>query len=158
MPDASLVERLAAHRTVGAVPREQLEWLSEVGQLRTLEAGDILSASGQPVAGLYVILEGHLFIRVDRGAGSRIVMEWHGGDVTGLLPYSRIRTPPGNVVAEQRTVLLIVEPPGIARMIRECHELTAVMVHVMLDRARSPVARRSGAPFAAPPRRSPVAS
>jgi signal transduction histidine kinase len=136
MPDASLVERLAAHRTVGAVPREQLEWLSEVGQLRTLEAGDILSASGQPVAGLYVILEGHLFIRVDRGAGSRIVMEWHGGDVTGLLPYSRIRTPPGNVVAEQRTVLLIVEPPGIARMIRECHELTAVMVHVMLDRAR----------------------
>ncbi|GLC24895.1 ATP-binding protein [Roseisolibacter agri] len=136
MPDDSLLERLAAHRTLAAVPREQLEWLARTGHLRVLEPGDILTASGPPVAGLYVVLDGHLSIRVDRGAGPRIVMEWHGGDVTGLLPYSRIKTPPGNVVAERRTEVFMVEPPDIARMIRECHELTAVMVHVMIDRAR----------------------
>ncbi len=136
MPDDPLLERLAAHRTLAAVPRAQLEWLARTGQLRVLEPGEILSTSGLPVAGLYVVLDGHLCIRVDRGAGPRIVMEWHGGDVTGLLPYSRLKTPPGHVVAERRTEVFMVEPPDIARMIRECHELTTVMVHVMLDRTR----------------------
>jgi signal transduction histidine kinase len=82
------------------------------------------------------VLQGHLSIRVDRGAGPRIVMEWHGGDVTGVLPYSRIKAPPGNVIAEERTEIFAVPASELPRMIRECHELTAVLVHVMLDRAR----------------------
>ena len=131
-----LLERLIAHRTLGAVPREQLEWLAASGEERTLEPGDILTASTGPVKGLFVILDGHLLIRVDRGAGPRIVMEWHGGDVTGILPYSRIKAPPGSVVAEERTDILAVDPEHLPWMIRECHELTAVLVHVMLDRAR----------------------
>ena len=133
---APLLERLAAHRTVGVVPPDQLEWLASAGVERTLEPGEILTPSTGPVKGLYVILDGYLLIRVDRGAGPRIVMEWRGGDVTGLLPYSRIKAPPGNVVAEERTDILAVSPENLQRMIRECHELTAVLVHVMLDRAR----------------------
>ena len=136
MTDVQLVERLAAHRTIGSVPREQLEWLARAGHLRVLEVGDVLTDTNRPVQGLYVVLDGHLTIQVDRGGGLRTVMEWHGGDVTGVLPYSRVQRPPGNVVAEQRTEILMLERPDIARMIRECHELTAVMVHVMLDRAR----------------------
>lgn len=136
MPEPSLVERFSAHRTISTVPVEQLEWLAQHGHLRTLDVGDVLTQTGIPVAGLYVILEGHLSIRVDGAGGSRVVMEWHGGDVTGLLPYSRLKTPPGNVIAEQRTELFMVEPADIALMIRECYELTAVMVHVMIDRAR----------------------
>lgn len=136
MTDTALLARLEAHRTIGGVPRAQLEWLAHVGQLRTLNVGDVLTTSGLPVAGLYVVLDGYLTIRVDRGAGSRLVMEWHGGDVTGLLPYSRLRTPPGNVVAEEPTEVLMLDPSHIAYMIRECHELTAVLVHVMIDRAR----------------------
>ena len=104
--------------------------------LRTLDVGEILTPGGAPVKGLYVVLSGHLSIRVDRGAGPRIVMEWHGGDVTGLLPYSRIKGPPANVVAEERTDILAVSPTDLSRMIQECHELTAVLVHVMIDRAR----------------------
>src|SRR5262245_5002543 len=127
----SLVERLAAHRTVGAVPRAQLEWLAAVGTLRTLQPGETLTPAGGPVKGLYIILDGHLLIRVDRGAGPRIVMEWHGGDSTGILPYSRIKGPPGNVVADEPTDVLAVDPAELPRMIRECNELTAVLVHVM---------------------------
>jgi len=75
-------------------------------------------------------------IRVDSGAGPRIVMEWHGGDVTGVLPYSRIRKPPGSVVAEERSTILTVDAAEVPRVIRECPDLTSVLVHVMLDRAR----------------------
>ena len=136
MTDSSLVDRLAAHRTVGSVPREQLEWLARNGHLRSLEVGEALTQVGVPVAGLYVVLDGYLTIRLDRGAGPRVVMEWHGGDVAGLLPYSRLTLPPGNVIAEEPTEIFVLDKPDIRRMTAECFELTAVMVHVMLDRAR----------------------
>jgi signal transduction histidine kinase len=132
----SLIDRLTAHRTLQSVPRDQLAWLAATGVELTIEPGGILTPSTGPVKGLYVVLDGHLSIRVDRGAGPRIVMEWHGGDVTGMLPYSRIKAPPGNVVAEERTSVLLVEAAELPRMIRECYDLTAVLVHVMLDRAR----------------------
>ena len=132
----SLIERLASHRTIGTVPRAQLEWLAGIGHEFTIEPGEILTPSTGPVKGLYVVLDGHLLIRVDRGAGPRIVMEWRGGDVTGLLPYSRIKGPPGDVVAEERSTIFTVDAADLPRLTRECHELTAVLVHVMVDRAR----------------------
>src|SRR4029079_17152262 len=135
MPD-SLVDRLAAHRTLARVPPGQLEWLALKGDLGTLPPGDVLTPGGGPVKGLYVVLSGHLSIRVDRGAGPRIVMEWHGGDITGILPYSRIKGPPGGVVAAAPSTILMVAAGDLPRLIRECPELTAVFVHVMVDRAR----------------------
>ena len=105
---ATLLARLESHRTLTGVPKDQLAWLARVGQERIIEPGEVLTPSTGPVRGLFVVLDGHLSIRVDRGAGPRIVMEWHGGDVTGMLPYSRIKAPPGNVVAEERTTIVAV--------------------------------------------------
>lgn len=136
MESSLLIDRLAAHRTLATVPRDQLAWLAGVGHERTIEPGEILTSSAGPVRGLYIVLDGHLSIRVDRGAGPRTVMEWHSGDVTGILPYSRIKSPPGNVVADRRTELVAVDPEHLPHMIRECPDLTAVLVHVMVDRAR----------------------
>lgn len=136
MESSAILERLLAHRTVGTVPRSELEWLASVGHERILEPGEILTPVTGPVRGMYVVFEGHLLVRVDHGAGPRMVMEWHGGDVTGVLPYSRVKAPPGSVVADQRTVLLMIDGAEVPRIIHECPELTAVLVHVMLDRAR----------------------
>jgi signal transduction histidine kinase len=85
---------------------------------------------------LVVVLSGHLSIRVDRGSGPRRVMEWRAGDVTGLLPYSRLATPPGITSAEEPTEVLEVPDEHFPEMIVRCHQLTAILVHVMLDRAR----------------------
>jgi signal transduction histidine kinase len=131
-----LIDALAAHRTLSAVPRAELEWLVSHGEIRRLEPGHVLTPSTGPVEGFYAVLDGHLTIRVDRGAGPKKVMEWHGGDVTGVLPYSRIKTPPGSVVAEEPTEVLLVPRAEIPAMIHACPELTTVLVHVMLDRAR----------------------
>jgi signal transduction histidine kinase len=136
MESLPLLDRLAAHRTLAAVPRHELEWVASVGTERTVAPGEVLTPRTGPVKGLYVVLEGHLLIRVDGGAGPRIVMEWHGGDVTGMLPYSRIKGPPGDVVAEERSTVVAIDTGELPRMIRECPELTAVLVHVMVDRAR----------------------
>jgi signal transduction histidine kinase len=136
MDSSALIDRLCAHRTLGSVPREELAWLAKNGHEQTLVPGDVLTPSTGPVRGLYVVLDGHLSIRVDSGAGPRIVMEWRAGDVTGILPYSRIKAPPGDVIAEEPSRILAVDAGRLPDLIHECPELTAVFVHVMLDRAR----------------------
>ena len=135
MDSPTLLERLAAHRTLGAVPREQLEWLAAHGYEHTLEPGEILP----PAPGRWRVctLPWRSSARSRRQRGRpRIVMEWHGGDVTGVPPVARIRKPPGNVVAEERADHSTVDTAELPRLIRECPDLTGVLVHVMLDRAR----------------------
>src|SRR5262249_20999264 len=132
----SLLERLAAHRLLAGAPREQLAWLAARGRLVRLETRHVLSPKTGPVLGLYIVFSGHLSIHIDRGAGPHKVMEWHGGDVTGLLPYSRLVAPPGDVKAEEPTELLLIPREELPDLIRDCYELTSILVHVMLDRAR----------------------
>jgi signal transduction histidine kinase len=131
-----LVDRLAAHRTIGSAPREELAWLAAHGSLRHLSDGEVLTAKGAPVEGLFVVLTGHVAIFVDRGAGRHKVMEWRAGDVTGMLPYSRLVGPPGDSVAQEPTEILAVPRGELAAMIRDCHEITSILVHKMVDRAR----------------------
>ncbi len=134
-PD-DLIDRLAAHKTLGKAPRAELEWLIAHGTLRRLEEGDILSAKGQPVAGLFVVLAGSIAIFVDRGAGRHKLLEWRAGDVAGMLPYSRLVSPPGDSVAQEPTEFLAIPREDLAALIRDCHEITSLLVHTMVDRAR----------------------
>jgi signal transduction histidine kinase len=132
----SILERLSKHRTVGSVPTAELEWLAANGVLRQLAAGDVLSTKGKPVDGLHVILSGRIAIYIDRGAGLRRELEWHTGDVTGVMPYSRIGAAPGDVKALEATDVLSIFRERMPDLIRECPELTAILVHYMVDRAR----------------------
>jgi len=131
-----LVDRLVEHKTLGAAPREELAWLATHGSLRQLQPGDVLTAKGTRVEGLFVILSGHITMSVDRGAGPHKIMEWRGGDVGGMLPYSRLVSPPGDSVAQQTTEILAVHRDHLREMTRECYEVTSLLVHIMVDRAR----------------------
>ncbi len=136
MTAIDLVDQLTEHKTLGAAPREELAWLASHGAVRHLNEGDVLTVKGTPVEGLFVLLSGHVAIFVDRGAGRHKVMEWQAGDVTGLLPYSRLVSPPGNSVALEPTVILALHRDHLTAMIRDCHHITSILVHKMLDRAR----------------------
>jgi signal transduction histidine kinase len=136
MSAQNLLDRLSRHRTLASVPPQEIAWVAEHGALRHLEPGEVLTSKDGPVEGLHVVLDGYLSIHVDRGAGPRKIMEWRGGDITGYLPYSRIVSPPADVVAEEPSDIVTVFRKDIPQMIHECGELTAVLVHVMLDRAR----------------------
>ena len=65
------------------------------------ERGGPAKREGVPVSGLFVVLTGHIAIYIDRGAGRHKVIEWRGGDVAGMLPYSRLVNPPGDSVAQE---------------------------------------------------------
>ena len=134
VPD--LLDRLIAHATLGSAPREELAWLIAHGSLRRLDEGEVLSAKGVPVAGMFVVLTGHIAIFVDRGAGRHKVMEWRTGDVTGLLPYSRMSSPPGTAMTQEPSEVLAIAGDVFPELIRECYHVTSILVHVMIDRAR----------------------
>ncbi len=139
-PPPDIVERLARHRTVGGAPRAELEWLAAHGRMRRLAAGEYLARRGQSVEdtgfGLEIVLSGRFAIHVDRGAGSRRVMEWQAGDVSGILPFSRMAATPGDTIADAPVETLSLHQRDFPDLIRECPELTATFVHVMIDRAR----------------------
>jgi len=140
---AEMVRRLKAHRTLGSAPDAELAWLAAHAIVRRFEKNALFIAAGQAdgatyraVEGLHAILSGHFAIYVDRGEGRHKVMEWHAGDVSGLLPYSRMKASPGDVIFEERSEVLTVFKEHFPEMMRECPDVTGKLVHVMLDRAR----------------------
>jgi signal transduction histidine kinase len=96
----------------------------------------VLSVKGGQVEGLYIILSGRLALFVDRGAGPNKVIEWREGDVAGILPYSRLMSPPGNSRALEPLEILAIHRDHLRAMTRECFEVTSILVHTMIDRAR----------------------
>ena len=77
----------------------------------------------EAVLALWIILTGHISIRVDRGTGPRKVLEWRGGDVSGLLPYSRMVASPGRVFVHEPCEVIRLGKEHFPDLIRECHEV-----------------------------------
>jgi signal transduction histidine kinase len=132
----ALVDRLANHRTLGSSPRRELEWLAAHGEFRRYRTGDVLSQRGEFPDLMIIILSGGGAVYIDRGGGRRKWMEWQAGDVTGVLPFSRMNTTVGEPVIERPSDALVLHREQLPEMIRECPTATAAMVHTMLDRVR----------------------
>ena len=50
-PRAELMARLAAHKTIGSAPREELEWLAIHGEVRFYTPGEIIVPMTATVVG-----------------------------------------------------------------------------------------------------------
>jgi signal transduction histidine kinase len=132
-----LVDRLASLSGLAGIPRHELEWLVAHGRLEVYEAGAVIARKGERIEKLWLLLSGQVAIRVDRGAGPRKVMQWDAGDVSGLLPYSRMSGPPGDNYMEEATELVAIDEEHFPELIHRCPTFTSHTVHLMLDRARN---------------------
>jgi signal transduction histidine kinase len=132
-----LIERLKSFPRLENIPLKELRWLKENGQFAKYEAGTIVGPKGQPVRKLWIILSGKVAIRVDRGVGPKLVAVWGQGEVTGMLPYSRMKGPPGDNYIEEKAEVLAIDVEIFPRMINQCPSFTAYTVHSMLDRVRN---------------------
>jgi signal transduction histidine kinase len=135
--EAELVERLAGHRLLGDAPHRELAWLASHASVRRLRVGEVISSprSG-PIEEMFILLSGRIGMYVERAGVPRKVIGWTGGDVTGLLPYSRLTTSPGTARAEEPTDVLLVGGGDLPELTRECPVITTRLVREMLDRAR----------------------
>ena len=136
MTDPAVVTLLAQHKLLGSAPTAEHEWLAAHGSRRRLAVGDVLTQRGELASALYILFSGYVVIRVDRGAGLHKIFERRGGEVSGLLPYSRGTRPPNDAVIEEPTELLAIPSELHVDMISQCPVVTAMLVHEMVDRAR----------------------
>ena len=83
------------------------------------------------------MLSGRFAMFVDRGAGPHKIMEWREGDVMGCFRTPASAGPPGDSVAQEPSEILAVHRDHLRELIRECHEITSILVHAMVDRARA---------------------
>ena len=95
-----------------------------------------VTPQGVPVEGMFVVLSGRIAIFVDRGAGPHKIAEWQGGRRHGPAAVLPPGLPPGRSVAQEPAEILAVPREQLGAMIRECHEITSILVHSMVDRAR----------------------
>jgi signal transduction histidine kinase len=134
--DTSLVDRLTQHKTLQDAPRAELEWLVARSTTGVIPKGQTFIVSGQAIDEMYVSLSGHLVFYATRAGGRRKIFEWRGGEVGGVLPYSRARTSPGEAIVEEEMEYLALHRDHHQEMARVCPAITTACVHAMLDRAR----------------------
>ena len=133
---SDLLATLQANPDLEHVPEAQLRWLIERGEKLTLQVGEKLFSPNEPSLHLYVVLSGRLRIWFDQNGESREVARWGPGEISGVLPYSRLKVARGHAVALEETRIFSFHRDHFPEMIRDHYELTEALVHKMTNRVR----------------------
>ena len=117
------------------LPDDQIAWFLSQSQETHIKAGDTYVRQGDPADWMFVILEGQFQWRGEFG-GETIVLSAKPGDVTGVLPFSRMKefTVTGRAVTDGRVLRFPVS--RFSELVQKMPELTTRLVGLMSDRIR----------------------
>jgi signal transduction histidine kinase len=117
------------------LPDDQIAWFISQAQEMHLKAGETYSRQGDPADAMFVILEGRLQGRGELN-GDTIVFDLEPGDVTGVLPFSRMKQFTVSQRAETDSRALRFPTSLFPDLIQRMPELTKRLVGLMSDRIR----------------------
>src|SRR5271167_1910176 len=117
------------------LPGDQIEWFISQSQEMSLKANDVYSRQGAPADAMFVILQGQVQWRGERG-GETFVFDVEAGDVTGVLPFSRMKHFGVNGRAVTDTRALRFPTSKFPELVQKMPELTQRLVGLMSDRIR----------------------
>src|SRR5271163_873649 len=122
------------------LPDDQIAWFISQAQELNLKAGDSYSRQGDPADAMFVILAGHLQVRGEI-SGETVVFDLEPGDVTGVLPFSRMKqfTVGGRAVTESHA--LRFPASQFPDLVQKMPVLTQRLVGLMSDRIRETTRR-----------------
>lgn len=132
-------EILAALQAVEAfrqIDPSQLQWLISRGELTELAAGDYLFRKGDPVEKMHIIIRGSIQLKILQGKQLKDLQLLEKGDITGLLPYSRMREATGIGIATEPSVIFSLHKKHFQEMEKHSREMVQALVAVMTTRAR----------------------
>lgn len=132
MADAAELRRVPAFADL---PDDQIAWFLSHAQETQLAAGDIYVRQGDPADWMFVLLVGQFQWRGEFG-GETVVLAAKPGDVTGVLPFSRMKqfTVTGRALTDGR--LLKFPASLFPELVQRMPELTTRLVGMMSDRIR----------------------
>jgi signal transduction histidine kinase len=117
------------------LPDDQIDWFISQAQELTLKPEEIYIHQGDPADAMFVVLDGQLQIRGEL-AGALATFVAQPGDVTGVLPFSRMKEFP--VTGRALTSARVLRFPAslFPVLVQKMPELTSRLVGVMSDRIR----------------------
>src|SRR5580658_1309281 len=117
------------------LPDDQIAWFLSQSEEIHFKAGDTYTRQGDPANAMFVILEGQIEMRGEIG-GETIFISLKSGDVTGALPFSRMKqfTVTGRTITDSR--LLRFPAALFPDLVQKMPELAKRLVGLMADRIR----------------------
>jgi signal transduction histidine kinase len=110
-------------------------WLAHHGQELTAHAGDILFEEGAPAEHMVVILKGEIHVRRREG-GPMALFIGRTGQLTGVLPFSRMKTYGGQGFAISPLWVLLIPRSLFPEMLQAIPSMAQRIVSTLLDRVR----------------------
>jgi len=117
------------------VPDDQIAWFISQSQELALKPDEIYVHQGDPAEAMFVVLDGQLQIRGEL-AGGLVTFVSQPGDVTGALPFSRMKQFPLTGRALTSSRLLRFPASQFPELVQKMPELTSRLVGLMSDRVR----------------------
>ena len=117
------------------LPDDQLDWFLGNSQEFHVGAGESYIRQGDPADWMFVILEGQFEWRGDLG-GDTVIYPAKAGDVTGVLPFSRMKRFSVTFRALNAGRLLKFPASLFPELVKKMPELTARLVGFLSDRVR----------------------
>jgi signal transduction histidine kinase len=115
---------------------DDLRWLAERAEIRTFAPGDALMVEGDATVEMIALLEGEIVWRKEKGTPDGLVITARGGDVTGLLPHSRMTHTPVTLRAVLPTRTANFPKAIFPEMLERMPALQARLASIMVDRSR----------------------
>jgi signal transduction histidine kinase len=122
------------------LPDDQIAWFISQAQEIHMRAGEMAFHQDDPADAMFVFLEGQLQVRGELG-GETVVIPIKPGDVTGVLPFSRMKqfTVGGKAITDCR--ILRFPTSLFPELVQKMPELVQRLVGLMSDRIRETTRR-----------------
>jgi signal transduction histidine kinase len=117
------------------LPDDQLDWFISESTEVVVKAGDIFLQQGTPAVWMIIMLEGQMQMRGALG-GEAVTISIEPGEITGLLPFSRMKVAvlTGRAVTDGR--ILKFPSAKFPELVQKMWELAQRLVGQMSDRIR----------------------
>jgi len=129
---AAAIERIGP---LQGLPFEERLWLARHGEEIVAQPGDILFEEGAAAERMMLILKGEIHVRRNRGGPMELFIG-RAGQMTGLLPFSRMKAYGGQGFAISEVWALLIHKSLFPEMLVAIPSMTQRVVSTLLDRVR----------------------
>ena len=133
---SDLAAELRAIPAFSDLAEPAIDWLTAHMDVLTFHEGDVLAAEGSPADRMIVMLEGETQGRKEQGPSDGRLYIARAGDVTGLLPYSRLTHYPATIRAAADCRIATLHADHFPEMLERFPALAGRLVGIMADRIR----------------------
>lgn len=136
LPPTALAEELRSIPAFADLSPEDRLWLASRMELQTLERNELIRRAGDPAEHMTVILEGEIRAKRESDPNDPRVFIGRTGQVTGMLPFSRLKSFPLVVRAMAPTRVAQLHKDHFQDMLFRIPQLGQRLVSLMTDRVR----------------------